>query len=297
MDERHLRLVIAVNRHGSLRRAAEALGLTQPTLSKTLARLEDELGVTLFDRSATGARATPIGLYIAERAARMIDDADRLKSEVKLLAVGELGEVRIGLCPALRPSFMPNFAEAIALTHPKLHLRLVSERRPHLMAGLQSGEFDLIFVTIGADFEDTDWVVTDILQDTLVAVASPGHPLAGRKRISSLEFARHPTISQPPESAFSTSKLMNLEGEGADTSSFYVVNDLASILRLVTLGVATTIGLEHQLRPVIDAGAIVPLDVDWSHQIRIVAAMTPSGAHSPVLRKIVTEAQDVAARL
>ena len=297
MDQRHLRLVTAVHRHGSLRRAAEALGLTQPTLSKTLARLEDELGVTLFYRSATGAKATPIGQYISERAALMIDEAERLKHEVKLLSEGEAGTVRIGVGPALRHAFLPDFAERVTRNHPNLRLELISDRRPHLMAGLRSGQFDLIVVTEGAGFDGTDWVLTDVLTDTLIAVAAPDHPLVKQAAISPDDFARYPSISQPQESAFATSRLLDLDGAEVDRSTFYIMNDLATILRLVRAGVATTIGLDHQLRPAIDAGELVRLALDWSRSVRIVAAMTRASALSPILRAIASEARRTATRL
>ena len=297
MDERHLRQVIAILRHGSLRRAAQALGVTQPTLSKSLARLEDELGVTLFDRSGSGARATPIGRYIADRAARMVEDSDRLQREVALLASGEAGEARIGFGPAMRPVFMPNFAEVVALKHPRLRLRLMSEGRPYLLAALLAGQLDIIVVADGDGLGDDDLVRTEVMRDPLVAVAGKSHPLARQGTVSLAEFARHASISQPPASRFGTAQLMGLSGDDAERANFYVINDFATILRLVNRGLATHVGFKTHLDPAIAAGQVVRLDLEWSADVRIVAVMTRAATHSPLLRQIVVEAQTVGAGL
>jgi DNA-binding transcriptional LysR family regulator len=72
MDVRHMRQVLAIHRHGSFVKAADEIGVAQPTLSKSISRLEDELGLRLFDRTGSGAKVTPMGALLVARAETII---------------------------------------------------------------------------------------------------------------------------------------------------------------------------------------------------------------------------------
>ena len=91
MDIRSLQQVIAVRKHGSFAKAADALGVSQPNLSKSIARLEDELKLKIFDRTARGSALTPIGELIVERADAVIAETRDLARDAALLAGGETG--------------------------------------------------------------------------------------------------------------------------------------------------------------------------------------------------------------
>src|SRR5476651_112586 len=96
MDVRQLRQVVAISTHGSFVKAAADLGISQPTLSKSISRLEDALGLRLFDRSGSGAALTPVGQFVADHAGRIINDTARLEREIELVNAGQVGEVRLG---------------------------------------------------------------------------------------------------------------------------------------------------------------------------------------------------------
>lgn len=97
MDVRHMRQVLAIHRRGSFVKAADDVGVAQPTLSKSISRLEDELGLKLFDRSGTGAKVTPMGALIVQRAETIIAEAERLARDIELVAAGQMGEARIAV--------------------------------------------------------------------------------------------------------------------------------------------------------------------------------------------------------
>jgi len=124
MDIRQLRHMMSIHRMGSFARAAEQLGLAQSTLSKSIARLEDQLGLRLFERSGAGAVVTPMGAVVIAGAERIVEEAERLRRDVELAAAGDLGEIRIGLGPAFRPRFLPRFTEAIVRRWPRLKLMI-----------------------------------------------------------------------------------------------------------------------------------------------------------------------------
>ena len=134
MDVRHMRQVLAIHRHGSFVKAAEEVGVAQPTLSKSIARLEDELGLKLFDRSGVGAKVTPMGALLVQRAKSIIAEAERLSRDIELVAAGQIGEARIGIGPALRRTFLPRFVGTLAARHPALRLHLSVDSRDRLSA-------------------------------------------------------------------------------------------------------------------------------------------------------------------
>jgi DNA-binding transcriptional LysR family regulator len=283
-----MRQILAIHRHGSFIKAAEELGVAQPTLSKSIARLEDELRVMLFDRSGKRTRVTPMGALVVERATELIANANRLERDVGLMADGAFGEARIGLGPGLRPVFAPRFAEAIATRFPKLRLTMMIEHRQHLMEGLRTGEFDIVILVAADELDRLDVVQVEVMRDPFIAVARPDHPLAGRSKIAADEFLRHPVASAG--TAFSLAELMGLDDAPSMPPAHFVSNDYGMIKALIRAGLVSCVGSEHVFHDEIAAGEIVRLDIDWVHEIRLVAVMTRAANHSPILQAIVAEA-------
>lgn len=297
MDVRHMRQVAAIHRLGSFARAADDLGIAQPTLSKSIARLEDELKLTLFDRSGSGARVTPMGALLVERAERIIGEADRLARDVELVGAGEIGEARIGVGAALRSEFLPQFVEDIATRFPGLRLQVLVEARDKLVTRLLSGNLDMVILVDAADLTPQDVVKHEVFREDSIAVTSPGHPLAGRTTVSLAEFAEHPGVSSPVETGFANVVILGLEGARAANSSFFVCNDYEVARRLTIAGLATWVGPAYVVRDDLREGRLVRIDLDWRFDLTFVAAMTRAASHSPVLRQIASSAQTLGRRL
>src|SRR5881394_1611359 len=107
MDIRQLRQILAIRDHGSFAKAAEALNLAQPALSKSMAKVEGELGLTMFARSSTGSELTPMGEMIAERAEKVMAATRNLARDAALVAGGDAGAVRIGVGALLKDTLLP----------------------------------------------------------------------------------------------------------------------------------------------------------------------------------------------
>src|SRR6478752_6573162 len=107
MDIRHLRQILAIRDHGSFARAAEALNMAQPALSKSVAKLENELRLTIFTRTSTGSALTPMGEMIADRAERVMAATRNLARDAALVAGGDAGAVRIGVGTLLKDALLP----------------------------------------------------------------------------------------------------------------------------------------------------------------------------------------------
>lgn len=298
MDIRQMAQVVAIARHGSFGKAARELGVSQPTLSKSVARIEDELRFKLFDRSGWRARLTPLGEFVVQRAEILMAETRRFEREVDLFALGELGEVRIGVGPVLREAFMPRLAAEIVRRHPNLQPTLLSDGRRDLMKDLAAGDLDLLFVAYDEDLAEGDLRSFDVMRDPAVAVASPSHPLAGRGRISVADFLRHPIAASTraasaPPSIFAMPQL----AAHADFHPAVVANDIRTSIALTQQGFCTYVGSGHLLRAPLEAGTLVRLDLDWAYEFHTVAVMTPAAAHSPMLMRIVDYAQAIGAEL
>ncbi|WP_455774487.1 LysR family transcriptional regulator, partial [Burkholderia stabilis] len=101
MDTRDLEYLLAVERHGSIGKAADALGLSQPALTKAVQRLETQVGVTLFERTASGMTPTQAGARFVARAQRIALEFDDAMQEMRAIQGGEQGVVRIGYSPTV----------------------------------------------------------------------------------------------------------------------------------------------------------------------------------------------------
>jgi DNA-binding transcriptional LysR family regulator len=298
MDIRQMSQVVAIAQHGSFGKAAGEIGISQPTLSKSIARLEDELGFKLFDRSGWRAQLTPLGAFVVDRAERLIAQSRRFEREIDLFALGEFGEVRIGLGPVLREEFMPRLAAEIVRRHPSLQPTLLSEGRTSLLQGLAAGAYDLLFVAQGDDLAERGLLSMEVMRDPAVAVASPSHPLAGCDRIALREFLQHP-VAASARSASAAPAIFPLPhlSAPADFRPTVVANDIRTSITLAQQGFCTYVGSGHLLRAALESGQLVRLDLDFTYEFHTVAVMTPAAAHSPLLNRIVAYAQEIGARL
>ena len=176
MDLKQLEHLVAVCSAGSFSGGARRLRMSQPTLSKSIARLEKDLGVKLFDRDGGSARPNAFGRVAAEHATSLLAGAARLGAELKQMARGELGTLRIGVGPATRVKLLPEVVRQVGLTYPQLQLEARHDSLPALMRALRLGSLDLVFCYFEAPDETSDFIRVKIHDDRRIAVVRPKHP-------------------------------------------------------------------------------------------------------------------------
>lgn len=290
MDVRHMRQVLAIHRHGSFVKAADDVGVAQPTLSKSISRLEDELGIKLFDRSGSGAKVTPMGALLVGRAETIIAEAERLARDIELVAAGQIGEARIGIGPAMR-RFLPGFAEAMTRRWPSLRLHLNVDMRDRLLADLKAGALDMVITARTLEF-GSDYVDTEILREPVLAVASPDHPLARLDHISVEEFLRYPNAGAS-EPSMLTAAGAEGAGSGARQDSLVVCNDDTTLKRLASRGLVTLLVNQHLVQDELDSGELLRLPLQWHMTITFVAVMSRATSYSPIFQEIVELARRI----
>lgn len=143
MDTRHLRAFLKIVETGSISRAAESLGLSQPSLSQQVLRLEDEAGVSLFRRTARGVVVTEAGRAFEEHARQILRNADAALAEVRHLGDEARGDVSLVVPPSLlRPLAVP-LMRRLAEAAPQVRLRLVEAQTGPIRGWLERGQVDL----------------------------------------------------------------------------------------------------------------------------------------------------------
>ncbi|MCD7099516.1 LysR family transcriptional regulator [Stenotrophomonas sp. MMGLT7] len=180
MDIRQLKALVEVVRRGGFSAAAESLNATQPTVSKTVKLLEDEVGLPLLERSRQGVRLTQAGEIVYRRALTLLAERDSLEAELDDLRGLRRGELHVGL-PLLGSDilFAPLFA-AYRERYPGVQLRLLELGSQALEDSLRSGDVELAGSLLPAD-DEFEW--QSVRREPMVVVMPPGHPLAGRDSV------------------------------------------------------------------------------------------------------------------
>lgn len=182
LDPRRLLALLAVARHGSFSSAAEALNVSQPGLSQSIALLERGLGVRVLERDRHGARLTEAGRALAFHARALDALLQRAKDETQLRAEGIEGPLAVGLTPITATSLLPRALAMLLRETPQVSVSLVEGLDDELVAMLRARELDLIVSrlqpgaagVVGEPLLTADWAL----------VTRPSHPLAARKAIA-----------------------------------------------------------------------------------------------------------------
>jgi len=143
MTLQQLQYIVAVADTGQFSKAARSCHVTQPTLTMMVRKLEEELGVTIFQRKARPALPTTEGAGIIDQARVVLREAGQLKDLVKELHTGTTGTLRIGIIPTLAPYLLPLFLTTYADAHPEARLTIDERRTSRIIEGLRKGELDL----------------------------------------------------------------------------------------------------------------------------------------------------------
>jgi DNA-binding transcriptional LysR family regulator len=175
LDARQLRNVLAIIEKGSVRRAADSLGISQPALTKSISRLEEQLQVSLFQREARGMRPTLYGRCLGVHAQALGIGVAQALAEIEALRAGAVGIVSIAAPPVIANEFFAGPILRLKAEHPQVEIRAVT-RNAGLIEALLSGQYDFIAWAANADTELPGLERRTVHLDRLVVIARPGHP-------------------------------------------------------------------------------------------------------------------------
>ena len=176
MNLEQLGSFVEVARVGNFTRAAEALHLAQPSLSRQISALENDLGTELFHRAHGGSRLTAAGQSLLPLARRMLADADTARRELAELAGLRRGKVRLGATPTLCISLVAEVLSVFHAAHPHVELHLSEAGSRALLDELEAGEIDIALITTSDAAPAQRLTLTPLLTEELVVVSAASLP-------------------------------------------------------------------------------------------------------------------------
>lgn len=188
MELRDIEYFLAVGEHHHVRRAAESVGLSQPALSKSLRRLERDLGTRLVERNSRGIAFTPVGAALLERMQRVRLSVEDVTREASDLVEGRAGHLRLGVSP-MTTEYLPDLYAVLSEEAPGLTLQLMDSDNDVMVPTLRKGELDLIFNYVAARHHEGT-TEERVFDEVWSVFASANHPLAARKRVTLDDLAR-----------------------------------------------------------------------------------------------------------
>lgn len=183
MELRHLRYFVAVAEEENVTRAAERLHVSQPPLSRQIRDLEEELGVSLFERSAKSVRLTEAGRVFLNEARAVLDRADQAARTVRAIGSGASGELHVGFAPSLAVDILPRALRQFQEETPGIRVQLHDMSTEEMLTGLRENKI-AVALMVEQPAQNLRGLQSVELQCYRVSIAvSPAHPLARLKQI------------------------------------------------------------------------------------------------------------------
>lgn len=192
METKQLRTFLTIVDTESFTRAGRRLGLSQSAISQQIGALERQLGLKLLRRTGAGAKPSSAGeilVHYARQVVRKIDEAERVLADFESNGAGAL---RIGAGGAACHYLLPGILKDLRADHPKMDLHVVSGPTQTTMERLLEGELDLGLLTLPVTHARLR--LQPLGRDELVAIVSPAHPWAARRRVQAQDFGDQPLL-------------------------------------------------------------------------------------------------------
>ena len=181
MDIRHLTYFIEVAHHLSFTKAAQSLHITQPSISKMIKLLEEELDVILFHRSAKQIQLTDAGKALMHQAEQIVNSFQNLTSELSDVINVKRGSITIGLPPMVGAKFFSKIISDFTMNYPRITLTLLEVGSQEVQVGIEQGNLDMGIVMLPVD--ENIFETSSIINEPLMLIVHPDHSLAKQSLI------------------------------------------------------------------------------------------------------------------
>jgi len=186
--DKNLRAFLAVVRHQSLTSASEHLGLTQPSVTKRIANLEDEIGTALFDRNRRGMSLTAAGQVFLRRARRIEAEYRQCHEEVSSISAAGLEILKIGAGPLFHLRWAAWLIAELKNGYPDLKIELSSDTKPDIGEALRTGDMDVYLGVVPPDQLDDSIHFKHVTQVEHGLVVRADNPLARQSKIDPIDL-------------------------------------------------------------------------------------------------------------
>ncbi|MFI5311922.1 MAG: LysR family transcriptional regulator [Gemmatimonadales bacterium] len=290
MDFAIVEAFVAVVQFGGFTRAADALHLSQPALSRRIGLLEGDLGQPVFERGRRGVRLTDAGRTLLPHAQAALACLRDGAAAVQALAQGDAGRVTLAIVGTLASTGLAAQLRRFHDDHPRLQVRLRTGNSAEVSDLVRRGE-----ATLGLRyFSDPapDIVSRDLYREALVVVAAAGHPLAEARRIAPKRLSAESWVAFPPRRGsavdpFGQVVARALVKAGLDGSDGIMIDSLTAQKRLVEAGFGLALVPESSVREELGLQTLRKLDVPVLQATIDVTLIHRKGAYlSPATRRL-----------
>ncbi len=192
MTLNELRFIVAVAQERNFRRAAETVFISQPALSLAIQKLEEELGLKIFERGKSDISITPVGTAIVEQAQRVLEEAERIREIADQGKNQLITPLRVGIIYSVGPYLLPDLIPALKKVAPQMPLEMEENITANLDALLRNGRLDAIIIAL--PFGDAGILTHPLYDEPFEVVVSSAHRWAGRRTIKAQELAEEKVL-------------------------------------------------------------------------------------------------------
>ncbi|MFA5909780.1 MAG: LysR substrate-binding domain-containing protein [Vicinamibacterales bacterium] len=236
---RQLQYLVAVADLGGFRRAAEACGVAQPSLSAQVAQVESALGVQVFERNPRGVRVTERGKPLIARARQVLVAVEDLQATARQQGDPLRGTLRLGIIPTVCPYLLPEVAPALRKHLPDLHIVWSEDKTETLLRQIEEGRLDGAVLALDARLAGLDHV--PIVVDPFVLAAAPGHPLVRDPRPASPKVLDGATVFLLEDGHCFRDQALALCGSTGAHESDLRATGLSTLVQMVGAGTGVTL--------------------------------------------------------
>ncbi len=267
-DLRLVEYAVVLARHRNFARAAESMGVSQPTFSRGIAELEKRLGVRLFERSTRRVEPTSDGVVFLDRAEQVLEQASRLGELTRNHGTVLTGQLTVGSGPyPLEVSVLPAIAR-LAAQHSQLRIRVIEGRWRELASELLLGAVDVIVLHASIFTNDHRVEIEPLPQRPGAMVCRVGHPLTKLRRVTREDVQPYPLIGIPMVSDMllkmgATTNKFTVDHMSGDVVPHIATTSLEAMRALLHRTDGIGLCLPSQVREDVLASRLTLLDVDF----------------------------------
>jgi LysR family transcriptional regulator, regulator for genes of the gallate degradation pathway len=296
VDPKRLIELLRIADRGSFTRAAQALGVSQPALSNSMAVLEKMLGVRVFERTRNGAMLTEFGQLLAGHAAAIDSVLSRAADELEAKKRGLEGSLVVGASPVACIDIVPGAVARLKRETPNLVVSIEERADDELIAGLRSGEIDLVVNSAGLLAEGPDIVSETLARDAFVVAMRTGHRLASKKSLLIADLREEQWVLPSPHTTMSRQiELLFAAENQAWPLQAIITNSITALKSIIMLSDCVTILSARLVQLEMKARRMACVPMRKQHFTREICLRRRRAPRSPLVERFITAVRAIAA--
>jgi len=264
LDLRLLDYFCAVARTSSFTRAADELGVAQPSLSEQIKKLETALGAPLFERLSRRIELTPLGEALLPKARALLEEAAALPLILESLREGVRGDLRVGAIPTILPYFLAPKLRQFVDAFPDVNLHLREATTPDLIEQIQDGVLDIAILSVPV--EGQGLVMCELFREPLSLAVPEDHPLADAGKVDLRRLATERLLVLKEGHCLRDEILTVCQRARVKFAGQFEADQFASIFELIRSGFGVSI-VPEMARPSALGCRLIPIEQKASRKI------------------------------